>query len=369
MITLITGGPGNGKTAYAISEVLEKFKTGGFPLFLWGITDVNLCHRVCPPVASWTQEVPIAEDPTRTRWKFLFPPRSLVVIDECQDVFRVASASKLTPEIMALETHRHEGIDFWLITQKPTQLHPHVRGLVGRHIHLHSNWKGRVLYEWSTVRTPTKADFADAVSRTYSLPASVFTLYSSATAHTKLPRRVPKQLYVLCAVLALMAICGPYFYFRVRSIGQPVAPPVAAAQRPAVGPAPVPKADGSLQSQAAVESSGGSGSAAGRSAPERWRLVSYVYLRVGGEVVHRYWVAESDSGRVARVDGGLCASEGRDAVCQYDGQVVTFRGPRGASGSFSGGPALAQVSSAGVGAGRATQERAQAPTRAVGVLR
>ena len=49
MITLITGTPGTGKTAYAVSE-LEKIS--GKNIFVDGIPELQLPHEIAPPVTE-----------------------------------------------------------------------------------------------------------------------------------------------------------------------------------------------------------------------------------------------------------------------------------------------------------------------------
>ena len=113
MITLITGGPGLGKTAHAV-DILQRDYAG--KTIFSNIRELKTEHSKLPKVAEWT--VSTINDQGTEEHKFSFPPGSIIVIDECQDFFRPrASGSKVPPYIQAFETHRHTGVDFILITQ------------------------------------------------------------------------------------------------------------------------------------------------------------------------------------------------------------------------------------------------------------
>ena len=135
MITLITGTPGSGKTAYAVSLLMEM--AGSRPIYADGVPELVIDHQPCPPVSEWTYEADDPASATGKKISFTFPANSIVVIDECQRVFRPrSSGSKVPPEVAAFETHRHLGIDFILITQHPSLVDGNIRRLVGKHIHL-----------------------------------------------------------------------------------------------------------------------------------------------------------------------------------------------------------------------------------------
>lgn len=317
MITLITGEPGNGKTALAISQILEECRKSPRPLFLWGIKDVNLAYQVAPPVEFWTHQLPIKEDPDTYQYYFCFPARSLLVVDECQNIYRVRSSSaKVPPHVSALETHRHTGIDIWLITQKPHLIDPNVRQLIGKHIHLRSKWSGRKLYEWGECRPClSRTDLAEATSRDYKLPTHVFTLYSSATAHLKVSRRLPKQFYIIFLLIGLFALAATHVGMRLKQALSPTDETTTDHEAASV-------ARGSVSDTARSES------AKVVTAPISnlgiLQLVSYAYLRAGDKVITRYWIAEDDKGVKRKIDGDLCTGEGADAKCIVDGQLVKY---------------------------------------------
>lgn len=218
MITLISGDPGTGKTAYAVSLLVDVVDNAR-PVYVMGIDDLKIPHYMLPSVAEWTEVVPAPEDNAIKNINFTFESGSIIVIDEAQRIFRPRpSASRVPDYIAAFETHRHLGLDFILITQFPTLIDSNIRHLVSKHIHLRSTWAGRQLLEWSEVSNPeNRADRSIAVTRKYSLPKNIFDLYKSATVHVKQTRRIPITLYVfLICVLAIVFFIY-YFYGRVNS--------------------------------------------------------------------------------------------------------------------------------------------------------
>ena len=218
MITLITGTPGAGKTLLAVAMLLEE--QGGRPLFISGIPELKIDHQSTPPVEEWTREEPTPEDPTIKRPVFNFPLNSIIVIDEAQNVYRPRGVgSKVPPHVAAFETHRHTGVDFWLITQHPGLLDANIRKLVGRHIHIRSTALGRYLYEWPECGDPESKSSRDiSASRRYKLPKKVFGMYKSASLHIKQKHRIPFVVYLLGAALIACVFLGYRVYTRVNDV-------------------------------------------------------------------------------------------------------------------------------------------------------
>lgn len=314
MITVISGEPGNGKTAYVVSQLVKEAEAGR-RILVFGIPELKVPHERTPPVADWTELVPHDDDPDILVPRFTFPHGSLIVIDEAQDVYKPRSASSKVPPISAaLERHRHLGLDIWLITQKPMLLDSHVRQEAGRHLHIFSNWKGRELLEWPSVRNPNdRAEIARAISVPYKLPSHVYDLYKSASLHVKVKRRVPRQLY--------------YFVFGIAGAIGAVGFVVARINDRITGDEPVTQ-------ELSRDAVGAASDAQRRATPGRavrekppeppLRLTSYVYARQGDTVIQRYWIAEAQEGRKVRIPGDYCVGEGRDALCTYRGEQVSF---------------------------------------------
>lgn len=185
MITLITGAPGAGKTA-ALVDLLRGLAQQR-AIYVDGIPDLLVTHIDMKDARAWPEEV---------------PDGAAVVIDEAQRVWRPAGAgSKVPKDIELLETHRHRGLDFFIVTQHPNLIHANVRRLVGRHIHLRDvGLLGRWWYEWPECADP--AQFRNApVKKRYSLPKKAFALYKSASLHIKPIRSVPRSVLVAAAAI------------------------------------------------------------------------------------------------------------------------------------------------------------------------
>lgn len=208
MLTLITGAPGAGKTAALVKLLSELSK--GRAIFADGIPDLKVEHA------------PLT-DPRK--WPELVPDGAAVVIDEAQRVWRPAGSGQRIPEdIAALETHRHRGLDFFIVTQHPKLIHQNVRNLVGRHIHLRElGVMGRWWYEWGEAADPSSWRTAP-VKKRYRLDKASFALYRSASEHIKPIRTIPPVLYILAAAIIGVAILAYVLQGTIRAKFAPPAP-------------------------------------------------------------------------------------------------------------------------------------------------
>jgi len=198
MIHLITGLPGAGKTLFTIWYFKRISETENRPIYFHGIKDLAL---------PW---IPL-EDPQR--W-FDVEPNAIVIIDECQRIFRPAGPMQGIPEhISRLETHRHEGIDLVLITQQPMLLHKNVRQLVGDHRHVVRMFGGHrsTIHQWPECQENTKA--RNSSQKTiWKYPKEVFDYYKSAEVHTH-KRSIPPRVWFM---LASPLIAGALIWYAWR---------------------------------------------------------------------------------------------------------------------------------------------------------
>ena len=207
MITLITGAPGSGKSAALVS--LLKELSSERAIYVNGIPDLKIDHHEL-------------EDPTK--WMADVPDGSIIVIDEVQRIWRPRGpGTKVPPDIQALETHRHRGLDFYLVTQSPRLVDSNVRGLTGRHVHLRDiGVLGRYWYEWPECADQCSTGWKNApIKKRYRLPKTIFTEYKSASVHIKPIRSFPVMLVVM--VLALLVTLG-VSYSAFKSISAKVNP-------------------------------------------------------------------------------------------------------------------------------------------------
>lgn len=198
MIVVTTGVPGAGKTLWALTWVKAKAEKEKREVFYSGIKDLKL---------PWTEIDP-------EKWMDC-PPGSIVVIDECQRVFRPRNHGSSVPKHVAdLETHRHLGIDLVLITQHPMLMESNVRRLCGLHFHVVRSW-GRLkatVHEWPTIKENCDKSRDDSVRHEFAYPKANFGLYHSAEVHTH-KARIPYHFWIICAVP--FAVC--YAAWRVYS--------------------------------------------------------------------------------------------------------------------------------------------------------
>jgi hypothetical protein len=141
------------------------------------------------------------------------PSGAIVVIDEAQRIFRPRGNGTLVPEhVSQLETHRHRGLDLYVVTQHPMLVDSNVRRLVGRHVHVMRSFglQRATLHEWGTVKEQCDKARDDSNKTEWAYPKQVFAAYHSAEVHTH-KRRVPKRLIFLLMVPALLAACGWMF--------------------------------------------------------------------------------------------------------------------------------------------------------------
>ncbi len=258
MITLITGGPGTGKTAWLLNELIDLRKNEPEKLlYIHGIRNLrgilhtqifcksqlcDICRGLVIPhdglyVEMWPE------------WK---ETGSLIIIDEVQRIWRPRTGGSPMPSsVSGLETHRHYGLDFWLISQGPHLFENSIRLLVGRHVHLVSKWNGRVQYEWPECKQDVQSR-TDAVTRPYSLPKRVYNLYDSAELHTKQPKRKPLAFYAMISSLVLLVVLGYFVYSRISSKVTPLTT-ASNYQKKEIEGAPAPSVSTSV-SESAMQS-------------------------------------------------------------------------------------------------------------------
>lgn len=199
MIDLITGLPGNAKTLYTISMVKAWAERENRPVFYSGIPQLTL---------DW-QEI----DPTK--WMEV-PPKSIVIVDECQKIFRNRSLGTQPPKhVTDLETHRHLGIDLVFITQHPSLIDPAIRRLAGRHRHMVRVWGMEVstVHKWDAVKDncDKPAARADSEKTKWAFDKSIYKLYKSADEHT-MKRSIPTRVKLLLLVPFVLFGCGYAVY-------------------------------------------------------------------------------------------------------------------------------------------------------------
>jgi zona occludens toxin len=221
MLTILTGAPGAGKTCAMVS--LMKGELGDRPLYVDGVNGLELEHEAID-VTQWHEIVPRGIG-------------AVVCVDEGQRRWRPRGPGKtVPPDIEALETHRHDGLDFFITTQHPKLIDTNVRNLCGRHVHIRDlGVLGRWWYEWPEAADPGSWRSAP-IKKKYKLDKKAFGLYKSASLHVKPLRSFPWMLIVLiAAVIGGIALAWmAYSAVNKRLQGVPV-PGVTAPAKPMAG--------------------------------------------------------------------------------------------------------------------------------------
>lgn len=198
MITLITGLPGSGKTLFTLKTVKDLADKENRPVFYHGIPELTLPWEMLDKPENWPD----------------LPNGSIVVIDECQSTFRPRAASVTPPRHVAeFETHRHKGLDFFLITQHPMLLDGNVRRLTGRHYHVNRfyGFNKSTVHEFQQVRDNVDKSTKGSIQNHFVYPKEVFTWYKSADLHT-VKKRLPMRLFMM-VILPLVLIWLLWFAY------------------------------------------------------------------------------------------------------------------------------------------------------------
>lgn len=245
-ITLVTGTPGAGKTLHAVSTLVPAFaaqKVGDGPrrILVDGIKDLIIDHEMMPPTTfnSLTEKVTCEGDGVLTWWEWA-KPGDVIVIDEVQRMWRPRGNGSKVPQMIAeLETHRHRGVDFIIISQHPMLLDQNVRRLVDRHIHIRRMWGGNraVRYEWDHCSSPDKV--GDAGKSYWPYPKDAFKFYKSSELHTKQGGKAPAALFLFALAVFALPVAAYYGVTSVTGMLNPV-PKHAIKNPPGQTPLPVP---------------------------------------------------------------------------------------------------------------------------------
>lgn len=216
MITIITGTPGSGKTLYTVHKLLQPLVGTNVPQDVDGTTVLHerTIYTNINGLLLDHELIDGSDAGGLRNWHEWAKPGSVIVFDEVQKIWPPrANGSKVPEDIMALETHRHMGVDFILITQGPMLIDRNLHMLCGRHLHVRrvANMPFATIYEWDAMSR--SLNYKSSVNRIkYWYSKAVFKLYKSSSLHTKQPRRLPAVLWGILFAFGLLAWKGPTVY-------------------------------------------------------------------------------------------------------------------------------------------------------------
>lgn len=196
MINLVTGLPGSGKTLFSLGKVNDLAIKENRQVYYHGIPDLTLPWQLMDSPEDWVN----------------LPSNSIIVIDECQSTFRPRAASVKPPlYISEFETHRHKGLDFFLLTQHPMLIDSNIRRLSGKHYHVvrFYGFQKSTIHEFQSVRDNPDKNLKNSIATHFIFPKDVFNWYKSADAHT-MKSRIPMRM-VMLVILPLLLI-GAIWY-------------------------------------------------------------------------------------------------------------------------------------------------------------
>jgi zona occludens toxin len=249
MITLITGTPGAGKTLYAVSKLLRDLVGTTVDKSNDDGTVTKITRRILTNINGLLLDHELINADAGgglADWHLWAKPGDVIVYDEVQKPWPPrANGSKVPDYIQGLETHRHMGVDFILLTQNPMLIDRNVTALVGRHLHVRrfGAMGAAIVYEWD--HCSRSLLFSKSIAKApWKYDKSVYKLYKSAELHTKPKTSIPTLAFVVVGAIAAAAYFIPSAADRIMShgdkakiAGKPASSPVtpASASRPAVG--------------------------------------------------------------------------------------------------------------------------------------
>lgn len=251
MITLITGTPGAGKTLYTVANLLRELvgsevdstDDNGQPCKVPRVVFTNINGFMLDH-----EKIDGREGGGLADWHKWAKPGAVICFDEVQKEWPVRpNGSKVPDCIQALETHRHMGVDFIVITQGPNLIDQNLRALVGRHLHVRrmGGVSGSVVYEWD--HCSRQLLYKNALTKkAFRYPKDAYQLYKSAELHTKPKISVPGAAFIAIGALVASFVLAPYLYHRIASRGDTLAAkqepkPVQTVAASSAAPADPPK--------------------------------------------------------------------------------------------------------------------------------
>lgn len=229
-IVLITGTPGAGKTAHMVHMLVNDsmFKNSdGTPRKIFtNIKGLNIPDMPTIDVSSIASEQAESTDEKLSfhdMYKWIVKPEnhgSVVIIDEVQDVWPARSnGSQVPPNVAWLNTHRHLGVNIFVLTQNPKNIDVNLRGLVNKHLHVAKNKLGmRTLLEWKYCANNPLTQAKDAFAKIHKLDKKIFGYYKSAEVHTENKTKVTKWVFVLPIVLLIMPVALYFSYSLLKNM-------------------------------------------------------------------------------------------------------------------------------------------------------
>jgi zona occludens toxin len=249
MIYLRTGANGTGKTSGLLGELYDDITVSDRKLYVHGIKDLAIDHTplVCDnPICDVCPDLK-RDNPNHLRldvWYQVCDKGSLIVVDEAQLHYNLAY--KKQSALDSFDIHRHNGQDVYFLCPHPMKLAIGLRRLVANHQHIFYDFLGRHKYTWYECSQSLAKSSAE--SKRYKLDKRAFSLYTSASEHTQLERKVPFLVFVIIAAILTASFFGYKIYSKLSDkAAPPPPPPVSAPRLPPPPSSSVPSPSGTSQ--------------------------------------------------------------------------------------------------------------------------
>lgn len=227
-IVLVTGKPGAGKTAHVVHLMLNdpifKDKDGNLRKVFSNIKELQLPHTHVSSIQSEQPESTEEQLSFHDCYKWIKKEEnlgSILIIDEVQDVYPARTNGSRVPENVSwLNTHRHLGVDIFVITQDPKDIDSRLRNLVNKHYHIAKNKLGaRTILEWKYCANNPLTQAKDAMAKLHKIDDKVKDLYKSAEIHTENKNKRSKWVFILPIAVLLIPIMFYISYSLLVNIG------------------------------------------------------------------------------------------------------------------------------------------------------
>lgn len=206
MIRVIEATPGAGKTNIVVEWLCKEVDKGFYDEIHTSINGLKIVGvKSITGDFDWRTLNPV-DDVTGERDDL----KRLVVYDEAQyqKAFMKENRSGANEIGKDLSTHRHYGLDIWLITQSSTLLNSYVHANTGEHVFMYRPRKKKTvkIYWWSHIqKSLNSAAFKTADDeQTWRLNPSMFPLYKSTSGVTDGQTRKSTKLFSILFTAVLV---------------------------------------------------------------------------------------------------------------------------------------------------------------------
>lgn len=210
MINLVVGSPGHGKTQFMISKILEIIKDN---------EKLEAEGKPSRQIYCDIKELLIPEvEPAPDDWRET-PDGSIIIYDEVQyrkEYEYKGNQYSQDQMIKDLTIHRHTNKDLWLITQDPQRIEKGIHKLIDRMYYIKrpaSKPKYTNVFEFDKwLSNPEPAANRNAKHKKYldfyrfHFDDKYQSLYKSATDHTSIKFKLPKQLFVFLGIIVAILV-------------------------------------------------------------------------------------------------------------------------------------------------------------------